>query len=56
MLAIAAMYLPGLLWLGQFTGYGPHLLTVGLLPFLIGDAVKAALAAFVADGLISLQR
>ena len=45
------MYLPGLLWLGQFTGYGPGLLAAGLFPFLLGDAVKAAIAALAAFGL-----
>lgn len=55
LLSIAAMYLPGLLWLGQFTGYGPQLLVAGLLPFLIGDVVKAALAALVAHGLTSIR-
>lgn len=49
--SIAAMYLPGLLWLGQFTGYGPGLLAAGLFPFLLGDAVKAAIAALAAFGL-----
>ncbi|MFC4669254.1 biotin transporter BioY [Seohaeicola nanhaiensis] len=56
LIAIAAMYVPGLLWLGQFTGYGAALLTAGLLPFLIGDAVKAALAALLARGWNSLRR
>lgn len=53
--SIAAMYLPGLLWLGQFTGYGLGLLTAGLFPFLLGDAVKAAIAALAAHGLKSIR-
>lgn len=48
--AVAAtmmIYLPGLLWLGTFTGYGKALLAAGFWPFLAADAAKAALAALV---------
>ena len=42
---MAVIYALGLLWLGVFVGYNQTLLTVGLLPFVFGDAVKIALAA-----------
>lgn len=47
LIAGAVVYVPGLLWLGLFTGYGEQLLVAGLFPFLLGDVVKAALAALV---------
>jgi biotin transport system substrate-specific component len=52
--ASALVYLPGLAWLGAFTGYGERLLTVGLYPFVLGDLVKSAVAAllFVVGGAI----
>jgi len=50
LVAIFSIYLPGLLWLGAFTGYGPELFTAGLAPFVVGDIVKAVLATFVATG------
>lgn len=40
----AAIYLPGLAVLGALIGYG-NAVTYGLLPFLLGDALKLALAA-----------
>lgn len=46
-LASAAVYLPGLLWLGLFTGYGKALLAAGAVPFLLGDLVKTVLLAAV---------
>ena len=42
---MAVIYALGLLWLGVFVGYNQTLLSVGLLPFVFGDAVKIALAA-----------
>ncbi|WP_439573141.1 biotin transporter BioY [Phreatobacter sp.] len=39
------IFLPGLLWLGTFTGYGEKLLAAGLTPFILGTAVKTALGA-----------
>jgi biotin transport system substrate-specific component len=47
LVAGGAIYLPGLLWLGLFTGYGETLLAAGLYPFLLGDVAKALLAALV---------
>lgn len=47
LVAGAVIYLPGLAWLGLFTGYGETLLAAGLYPFLLGDVAKALLAALV---------
>jgi biotin transport system substrate-specific component len=44
MLGAAVLYIPGLLWLAQYTGYD-KVLELGLYPFLWGDLLKAALAA-----------
>jgi biotin transport system substrate-specific component len=41
----ALIYVPGLLWLGVLYGFDKPILAWGLTPFLIGDAVKLALAA-----------
>lgn len=38
------LYIPGLIWLGNFVGYEKKLLEFGLYPFILGDAVKAAIA------------
>ncbi|WP_436399271.1 biotin transporter BioY [Roseobacter sp. S98] len=43
----AMIYVPGLLWLGQLYGWDKPILEWGLTPFLIGDALKLALAALV---------
>lgn len=45
LLAGASVYVPGLLWLGQYVGFGHGLLEAGLYPFIVGDLVKAAIAA-----------
>lgn len=39
------IYVPGLIWLGQLFGWDQPILTWGLTPFLVGDALKLALAA-----------
>lgn len=39
------IYVPGLLWLGQLYGWDKPILAWGLTPFLLGDAIKLALAA-----------
>lgn len=44
-LANVIVFVPGLLWLGTFTGYGAKLLAAGLWPFALGTVVKTALAA-----------
>jgi biotin transport system substrate-specific component len=41
------VYVPGLLWLGHVTDWDARLLEWGLTPFLVGDAVKLALAALL---------
>jgi biotin transport system substrate-specific component len=41
------IYVPGLAWLGQLYGWDKPILAWGLTPFLIGDALKLALAALV---------
>jgi biotin transport system substrate-specific component len=43
-LGAAVLYVPGLLWLANFTGYD-NVLELGFYPFLWGDLLKAALAA-----------
>ena len=45
------IYLPGLLWLGQIYGWDQPILAWGLWPFLIGDALKLALAVLVVPAL-----
>jgi biotin transport system substrate-specific component len=42
----ALVYVPGLPWLAQFTGWD-KVLELGLYPFVWGDIIKAALAAMV---------
>ncbi|MFT7311460.1 MAG: biotin transport system substrate-specific component [Paracoccaceae bacterium] len=41
------IYAPGLIWLGQLYGWDQPILAWGLTPFVIGDAVKLALAALL---------
>ncbi len=41
------IYVPGLLWLGQLYGWDQPILQWGLTPFLVGDAIKLALAALL---------
>lgn len=43
----ALIYIPGLLWLGALYGWDKPILEWGLTPFLVGDAIKLALAAMV---------
>ncbi|MEM6728097.1 MAG: biotin transporter BioY [Pseudomonadota bacterium] len=50
----ALIYIPGLLWLGQLYGWDQPILAWGLTPFLVGDAVKLALAALLVPGLWKL--
>lgn len=46
-LAHLAIYIPGTLWLSGFMkGDSAHAFSVGVLPFLAGDAIKAAAACF----------
>lgn len=41
------IYVPGLLWLGTLYGWDKPILEWGLTPFLVGDAIKLALAAML---------
>lgn len=43
----ALIYVPGLLWLGLLYGWDKPILEWGLTPFLVGDALKLALAAIL---------
>lgn len=45
MLGTAVVYVPGLLWLSAWTGSFGTAVQYGLLPFIAGDVVKAAIAA-----------
>lgn len=47
----ALIYAPGLLWLGQLYGWDKPILQWGLTPFLLGDAIKLALAAVLLPAL-----
>jgi biotin transport system substrate-specific component len=47
LVANAVIYVPGLLWLGQLYGWDQPILAWGLWPFLVGDALKLALAAML---------
>lgn len=48
------IYVPGLLWLGQLYGWDKPILQWGLTPFLLGDAIKLALAAVLLPALWKL--
>ncbi len=50
----ALIYIPGLLWLNQFASGWAQTLEWGITPFLIGDALKLALAALIVPGLWKL--
>lgn len=41
------LYVPGIAWLGVLYGWDKPLIAWGLTPFLLGDALKLALAALV---------
>ena len=51
----ALIYLPGVLWLSAFTGPKAAVMA-GLVPFLPGDILKAAVAALAVTGLRSMPR
>jgi biotin transport system substrate-specific component len=46
--------IPGVLWLGVVYGWDKPIIAWGLTPFLIGDALKLALAALIVPGLWKL--
>lgn len=49
--ANVVLYVPGVAWLGVLFGWDQPILAWGLWPFLIGDALKLALAALLVPGL-----
>lgn len=55
-LANVIVFLPGLVWLGTFTGYGARLLATGVTPFVAGTVVKTALAAALMPAAWALVR
>ena len=44
LLGAAVLYVPGLIWLSGFIGF-EKAIQYGFMPFLVGDVVKAAVAA-----------
>ena len=48
------IYAPGLLWLGHLYGWDQPILQWGLTPFLLGDAIKLALAALLVPAMWKL--
>ncbi|MFD1194250.1 biotin transporter BioY [Seohaeicola saemankumensis] len=48
------IYVPGLIWLGMLYGWDKPILQWGLTPFLLGDALKLALAAALLPALWAL--
>lgn len=55
-LANVIVFLPGLAWLGTFTGYGARLVATGVTPFVVGTVVKTALAAALMPAAWALVR
>ena len=47
LIGLAAIYIPGLTWLGILFGFDKPLLAMGLWPFIGVDLIKAALAALI---------
>ncbi|MDQ7079920.1 MAG: biotin transporter BioY [Paracoccaceae bacterium] len=50
----ALIYVPGILWLAHLYSWDKPILEWGLYPFLIGDAIKLALAALLLPGIWKL--
>ena len=53
LLGTIALYIPGLIWLSQFVGWGAGgqaTLAAGLYPFVFGDLIKIALVLWVLPG------
>lgn len=54
---IVVVYILGVLWLSHITGIGVYrAFIVGALPFIIGDLIKAIVAALVAKRINTLRR
>lgn len=47
LIGTAVIYVPGVLWLGALYGWDKPILAWGLYPFLVGDALKVAVAALL---------
>ena len=45
LLGAVVLYVPGLIWLAAWIGDAQKAIVLGLLPFAVGDLVKAAVAA-----------
>lgn len=45
LIGVALIHIPGLLWLGTLIGWDKPVLALGFTPFILGDLVKALLAA-----------
>lgn len=45
LLGVALIHIPGLIWLGTLIGWDKPVLALGFTPFILGDLVKALLAA-----------
>jgi biotin transport system substrate-specific component len=54
LIGTVVIYVPGLLWLSKFTG--EKTFELGLIPFIPGDAIKAALAAVLLPSAWKLTR
>ncbi|MDP3547071.1 MAG: biotin transporter BioY [Phreatobacter sp.] len=55
-LANVVVFVPGLFWLGTFTGFGAQLLAAGFWPFALGTVVKTTLAAALMPAAWALVR
>ncbi len=51
---VAAIYIPGLLWLSRFTGGLEGAILAGAAPFILGDLLKAAIAALGLPAILRL--
>ncbi len=51
LLGVALIYLPGVAWLASFVGF-EKAITFGVTPFILGDVVKALLAALAIPTLL----
>ena len=45
------IYVPGLLWLGAVVGWDKPIFAYGFTPFILGDVVKALIAALLVTGI-----
>lgn len=52
---LVIIYALGVLWLAQFTGWH-SVMALGVLPFLVGDIIKAILAAALTVAVVRLRR